>query len=75
MRYDCLAALLFLTSVAGCAPKEDGEGGEHARSERERDSVLGASQLPGARVVRGALGASDSAAARNARLDSVANQP
>jgi hypothetical protein len=75
MRRARLTILLFLISFAGCAPKEDGKGGKHARSERERDSVLGASQLPGARVVRGALGASDSAAARNARLDSVANQP
>ena len=68
-----LAALLLLISVAGCTPKHD--GGKRPRTERERDSVLGASQLPGARVVRGALGESDSAAARNARLDSVANQP
>ena len=40
-------------------------------TQRERDSVLGASKLPGARGVQGALRASDSAAARNARLDSV----
>ncbi|MGE0354425.1 MAG: hypothetical protein AB7I33_03675 [Gemmatimonadales bacterium] len=39
---------------------------------RERDSVIGASKLPGAAGVRGALRATDSAAARNARLDSVA---
>jgi hypothetical protein len=70
-----LAALLLLISIAGCTPKEDGEEGKRPRTERERDSVLGASRLPGARGVRGALGASDSAAARNARLDSVANQP
>jgi hypothetical protein len=75
VRRACLAALLLLNSIAGCAPKQDGEGGKRPRSERERDSVLGASRLPGARGVRGALGASDSAAARNARLDSVANQP
>ena len=75
MRRVRLAALLLLISFAGCAPKKDGKGGKPARGERERDSVLGASQLPGARGVRGALGASDSAAARNARLDSVANQP
>ena len=45
-----------------------------AGSQRARDSASGASKLPGAQGVRGALGASDSAAARNARLDSVANQ-
>lgn len=75
MRRASLAAWLLLMAFAGCTPKQDGEEGKRPRTERERDSVLGASQLPGARVVRGALGASDSAAARNARLDSVANQP
>jgi hypothetical protein len=44
-----------------------------AGSERARDSTLGASRLPGAQGVRGALRANDSAAARNARLDSLAN--
>ena len=46
----------------------------HAVSERERDSVLGASRLPGAGGVRGALRVADSAAARNTRIDS-AGQP
>lgn len=45
------------------------------RTDRERDSLIGQSILPGARGVRGALGASDSASARNARLDSIANNP
>jgi hypothetical protein len=72
MRRTALAALLLAISFAGCTTKEGGEGGKHVRSERERDSILGASRLPGARGVRGALGMSDSAAARNARLDSVA---
>jgi hypothetical protein len=66
-------ASIALLLVAACSqrsaePKKTG-------SQRERDSILGASTLPGARGVRGALGATDSAAARNARLDSVANQP
>ena len=70
-----LVALLLFMASAGCTPKEEGEAGKRPGSERERDNVIGASRLPGARGVRGALGASDSAAARNARLDSVANQP
>jgi hypothetical protein len=74
MRSTRPAALVILLTAVGCAPKP-GEAGKHLRSERERDSILGASQLPGARGVRGALGASDSADARNARLDSIANQP
>jgi hypothetical protein len=39
---------------------------------RARDSAIGASQLPGAQGVRGALRATDSAAARRAREDSIA---
>jgi hypothetical protein len=63
----------LLLMIAGCAPTSDDT--RRPGSQRERDSVLGASQLPGARGVRGALGAADSATARNSRLDSVANQP
>ena len=36
-------------------------------TERQRDSIIGASRLPGAAGVRGALRAVDSGAARNAR--------
>jgi hypothetical protein len=67
-----VSLLLLLASVA-CAPKSD--DGKRSRTERERDSIIGASRLPGATGVRGALRAQDSAAAQNARLDSVANQP
>jgi hypothetical protein len=63
---------MALPAVLACST----EGGRSAQvhSQRERDSVLGASRLPGAQGVRGALGASDSAAARNARLDSITPQ-
>lgn len=44
-------------------------------TQRARDSALGASALPGARGVRGALEVSDSAAARQGRLDSVSSEP
>ena len=69
-----LAALVVILALAGCSPKPE-EGSKPQRTERERDSVIGASRLPGAGGVRGALRESDSATARNARLDSVANQP
>jgi len=44
-------------------------------SERARDSAIGASKLPGAQGVNGALRAVDSAAARRAREDSISSQP
>ena len=62
-----LASVLVI--VTGCSPP-DGES-RSSNSQRTRDSVLAASKLPGAQGIRGALGASDSAAARNARLDSL----
>ena len=65
---------LGLAVILASACSSGSSASDKTVSQRERDSVLGASKLPGARGVRGALGASDSAAARNARLDSVANQ-
>ncbi|HEY5939369.1 MAG TPA: hypothetical protein VIT87_01030 [Gemmatimonadales bacterium] len=60
--------ILFLMLVGACASDN---GKARPGTQRERDSVLGASKLPGAAGVRGALRATDSASARNARLDSV----
>lgn len=42
-----------------------------ALTQREKDSIVGASRLPGAAGVRGAQRVADSAAARRARADSV----
>jgi hypothetical protein len=61
-----------LLALSACSSSSEGTKGP--RTERERDSILGASQLPGAGGVRGALRVSDSADARNERLDSVATQ-
>ena len=68
-----LASTVLLLVCAACASEKD--QAKRPATERERDSVLGASRLPGATGVRGALRAQDSAAARNSRFDSVANQP
>jgi hypothetical protein len=72
MRLAAQTAPWVFLAVAACSSSTDGT--KRGRTERERDSILGASQLPGAGGVRGALRASDSADARNARLDSVATQ-
>jgi hypothetical protein len=44
-------------------------------TERERDSIIGQSSVPGAGAVQKALQVSDSAASRGSRLDSAAAQP
>ncbi len=64
--------LLLLTMVVGC--REDTSQTQQV-DQRTKDSVVGASGLPGAKGVQGALEASDSIAARNARLDSLNRQP
>ena len=73
MRAVAIGASL-LVGVLGC-----GEGQSDAHrdvlTQRQRDSVLGASQLPGAQGVRGSLKASDSATARRAQEDAAGQQP
>jgi hypothetical protein len=59
------------TSVASC---RRGDTAPPPASERERDSIIGASQLPGAQGVRGALRAGDSATARRGREDSAGQE-
>jgi hypothetical protein len=65
MRLVHTSSLLLL--VLAC----DSNRNEPALSQRERDSLIGASRLPGAAGVRGALRAADSAAARSAHYDSA----
>src|SRR5687767_7332707 len=63
-----MRGLFLLLLLAGCHSSGDTR---HLRSERERDSIIGASKLPGSAAVRGALRAADSGAARSARVDSL----
>jgi hypothetical protein len=63
--------LLCLLFVACGKAQTAGRAAGDTLTRRQRDSVLGASRLPGARGIRGALQAQDSAAAQNARADSI----
>jgi hypothetical protein len=67
----CAAMLLVVAGAACAKANRSGAAGRDTLTQRERDSVLGASKLPGAAGIRGALRAQDSAAARNARIDSI----
>ncbi|HVO35540.1 MAG TPA: hypothetical protein VMT21_08255 [Gemmatimonadales bacterium] len=69
MRNCAVVLCLLLMACAKAAPSRTATGDTLTR--RQKDSVLGASRLPGARGIRGALSAQDSAAARNARVDSI----
>lgn len=65
---------LALVLCLGCSSKQEQEAPK-ALTQRERDSAVGASRLPGASGVRGALRVADSAAARGALADSMAQVP
>lgn len=69
-----LLLVLLLAGATGCSGGEPDP--EPATAEeltrRQRDSIIGESRLPGAAGVRGALEASDAAAARAAAHDSAA---
>ncbi|NNG16544.1 MAG: hypothetical protein HKM89_08690 [Gemmatimonadales bacterium] len=66
-----LALGVVLLFALGCASGERNAAVD-PDSQRVRDSAIGASKLPGAAGVRGAIRAADSASARRAREDSVA---
>lgn len=66
----CVAAAVLALALGGCSKKSDADHGRGTVSERQRDSTLAKSVIPGASAVGKALAASDSAAARAARIDS-----
>jgi hypothetical protein len=70
----CVVATTLLVGVLSCGERRAGAH-DDTLTQRQRDSVIGTSQLPGAQGVRGALKASDSAATRRAREDAAAEQP
>jgi hypothetical protein len=65
-----LAGMLALAACSDDAPESRND-----LTKRQADSAIGASGLPGAQGITRAMNAADSAAARNARMDSVAREP
>jgi len=63
---------LFLAGLLACGGGAPADRPQTPEAQRARDSVLGASDLPGAQGVQRALEVADSAAARRAREDSIA---
>lgn len=67
----CLAGFFPLLLVVACASEDTGANRRDTMTQRQRDSVLAQSGLPGAHGVGKALNAADSAKARQAQLDSA----
>jgi hypothetical protein len=66
------AALLLASSLLACAKgKSDSALQRDSLTQRQRDSVVANSKLPGAGAVKGALNASDAATARQQALDTI----
>lgn len=66
----------LMVGAAACGPKKEEAAPTRTKEEqRAVDSTVGASALPGAQGVRGALAASDSAAKRARELDSLSKLP
>jgi hypothetical protein len=70
-----IAVGLFLLLSVGCSAERAADQPQDAQSQRARDSAIAESNLPGAQGVQGALEAADSAAARQARIDSAGRTP
>ena len=66
-----VATVVVAVALLGCSSKTDNTPPRPPMTQRQRDSAIGASGIPGAKGVTGALKATDAAAARQAVADSI----
>ena len=66
-----LALLFTALAAVACATGDTAANERDTMTQRQRDSVLAQSGIPGAQGVGKALNAADSMRARNAQLDSI----
>ncbi len=64
-----------ITALALAACGDDEPDTRAGLTQREKDSILGQSQIPGAKAVKTGMRNADSASARQARLDSADRDP
>ena len=68
------AGAMLALVLAACA-KDDTAQTTTERTQREKDSILANSTIPGAKAVKKTLTTADSVAARAARMDSTQQNP
>ena len=73
-RCHMVAIAVLVLATVGC-PGEDDTVTQQPVDQRARDSAIAESGLPGASGIRRALDVADSAAARQARMDSLSQVP
>jgi hypothetical protein len=68
-----IGSLILVMCITGCSGGEPDDAAARADTltRAQRDSIIGASALPGAGGVRGALQVADTAAARQSAVDSL----
>ena len=70
----CLAILIpSLLVLGGCAEEPKFDKPRSAMTQREKDSVIAESRLPGSGVVKKGLSIADGQARRAAMMDSITN--
>jgi hypothetical protein len=69
-----LSAALLCVSLIGCA-KDESQDARANLTERQKDSLIARSPIPGAKAVNKAMITADSATARQMRIDSAQNNP
>jgi hypothetical protein len=67
--------VIAAVAIGAAACSKDETETKRDLTQREKDSILGASTIPGAKAVKTAMTSADSAAARQARLDSAERAP
>ena len=65
------AYFIVLVGALSCTRKPAATTAQDTLTRRQKDSAIGASAIPGAQGVRGAMKAADTAAAQNAVIDST----
>jgi hypothetical protein len=67
-----LVPVVFSLTLAGCGSSDrEAAAPADTLTQRQRDSIIGASSLPGAGGVRRAIDVADSAAARQNAIDTI----
>ncbi|MDP9278043.1 MAG: hypothetical protein M3P00_01345 [Gemmatimonadota bacterium] len=67
--------VIAAVAIGATACSKDETETKRDLTQREKDSILGASTIPGAKAVKRAMTSADSATARQARLDSAERAP
>ncbi len=70
-----IGSTLLSLALFACAKDDTTQTSTTTRTQREKDSILAGSQIPGAKAVKKAMTVADSATARQIRIDTSQQNP